>query len=285
MNLVYTLVNYNTKDYIEMFKIFLKSLVYFSKPNFELLIITDDITKSKIQKIKEIKEIKKVHYLIVPFDNDLYHALLRKCDITEFKGFNDYDKIMYLDCDIIVQNDINKLFDIVKAQPNKLYAPAEGTLDGKYWTLNSYKKDDFERLRKNGINSFNSGTMLFKPSEQMKRHFQNVKKLALDYKGKHFYDQTFLNYYFNTNKISSTKYISDYVLLFPDVSKYYPYKTILHIAGIGRYKEKAKIMRKYLNDIIYVKAMKDVKKLEKDISELKRIREENNIISRSFSPL
>ena len=108
MNLVYTLVNYNTKDYIEMFKIFLKSLVYFSKPNFELLIITDDITKSKIQKIKEIKEIKKVHYLIVPFDNDLYHALLRKCDITEFKGFNDYDKIMYLDCDIIVQNDINK---------------------------------------------------------------------------------------------------------------------------------------------------------------------------------
>ena len=38
-------------------------------------------------------------------------------------------------------------------------------------------------------------------------------------------------------------------------------------------------MRKYLNDIIYVKAMKDVKKLEKDISELKRIREENNIIS------
>jgi len=254
MNLVYTLVNFNTRDYLEMFKVFLKSLVLFSKPDFDLLIITDNATKKDIEKLTDLKILKNVFYLTVPTDKDLYHALLRKCDIVGFQDFDKYDKIMYLDCDIIVQNDINKLFKLVKAKPNKLYAPEEGSLNGKYWTLNSYKKNDFKKLNELGIHSFNSGTMIFKPSKEMKKHFENVKKMALEYKGAHhFYDQSFLNYYFNIRNLSSTDYITDHVVLFPDTAKFYPYKTILHVAGIGRYKEKAKIMKKYLDQIIQVK--------------------------------
>jgi lipopolysaccharide biosynthesis glycosyltransferase len=251
-NLIYTLVNFNTKEYLAMFRIFIQSLILFSKPKYELLIITDAPSKKIIENFEELKYIKKHHFLLTPTDKNLYNALLHKCDIGSFKFFNNYDKIMYLDCDIILQNDINKLFDI-KIKNNILYAPKEGTLDGKYWTLNLYNKKDFENLTKLGFHSFNSGTMLFKPSEKMKEHFENVKNLALKYNGSHFYDQSFLNYYFNINKLSNTEYISKYIILFPDVNKYYPEKTIVHFAGIGRYKEKAKIMKNYLNLIITVK--------------------------------
>lgn len=254
-NLLYTLVNYNNKEYLKMFRIFIKSLLLFSKSNYDFLIITDEPTKKIIENYDELRHMKSLHFLVTPTDKNLYNALLRKCDIRLFNNFNNYDKIMYLDCDIIVQNDINKLFNEIKIEKNKLYAPYEGTLDGKYWSLDLYTKKDFETLEKLKIHSFNSGTMIFKPNDQMKKHFENVKILARKYKGNHFYDQAFLNYYFNINKLSSTKYISNHVVLFPDITKYYPKKTILHFAGIGRYKEKAKIMSEYLNLLTSVKKM------------------------------
>lgn len=252
-NLIYTLVNFNNKYYISMFQIFLKSMILFSKLTFDLLIITDQKTQNIIASLKELQQFSKVHFIILQDDIDLYHALLRKCDIVLFKDFLKYTKIMYLDCDIIIQKDINILFNIIKAKPNILYAPAEGTLDGDYWKLNAYTSSDYVYLKKNGIKSFNSGTFIFIPSLIMKKHFINVKNMALSYKGEHYYDQSFLNYYFNINNSSSTKYITNNIVLFPNPTKYYPSKTLLHFAGLGKYKEKVAIMKKYLDMLILIK--------------------------------
>lgn len=252
-NLVYILLNFNSKYYIAMFQIFIRSILLFSGTRFDLLIITDIATHSSILELKEIKELEtklNIYLIILPVDKDLHHSLLRKCDIVKFPNFLKYKKIMYIDCDVIVQDDINNLFTSIKAKPNILYAPEEGSLDGKYWTLDKYTDEDYIILKKRNIKSFNSGTFIFIPSLKMKEDFINVKRLGLSYRSKHFYDQSFLNYYFNINGSSSTKYISDHVIIFPDVNKYYPSKTLLHFAGIGRYKEKTKIMKKYLNMLI-----------------------------------
>lgn len=261
-NLLYTLLNYNTTDYVKMYRIFLKSLVTFSDcTKFDLLIITDAASHKILVDRKKVPELTMfhetpVHFHIVESSPDLSHALLRKFDIADVHGVEKYAKVLYLDCDIIVQKDLNKLFDSVPVKANVLYAPSEGVVDGKYWKLEGAMKNaNVEKMKKDGVKSFNSGTFMFKPTKTMLKHFVKAREFAISYKESHFYDQSFFNYYFNMNRLSCTDYISDQVVVFPDSSKYYPRKVILHFAGIGRYKEKAMIMKKYFDFIIEKKKL------------------------------
>jgi hypothetical protein len=105
-------------------------------------------------------------------------------------------------------------------------------------------------MKQNNVKSFNSGTFLFKPTEIMRDHFIKAKAFGLQYQGRHFYDQGIFNYYFNRLHIASiSKYISKKLVMFPDTTQYYPDKMLMHISGIGRYKMKAPIMKKYLEFI------------------------------------
>ena len=164
---------------------------------------------------------------------------------------------MYVDCDVLVQRDLMDVFKNTPINKGVLYAPAEGTLKGKFWYLDAYKESNVARLTKEGTKSFNSGTFMFIPTKTFLKHFENVKLFAMNYKGKeHFYDQSFINYYFNINGISSTKYISDVVKIFPEKEMYYPKKYIIHFAGIGRYLEKTKIMNEYLDKLLKLNQLK-----------------------------
>lgn len=249
-NLLYTLINYNIEPYLEMMKVFFESIDLFTpSPNFDVVIITDAETKQAIKRVWRPPEKFRVRYLIVSPAGDLYHALIRKCDIARYESLLKYEKVLYLDFDIIVQKDLSKLFDDIKAKPDVLYAPKEGEIDGQYWTLDLYTNSDIARLKQKRVNSFNTGTFLFVPSPTMKEHLMNVRRLAelYDRQNKnHFYDQSFFNYYFNMNGISSTKYITKHVKIFPKHDQLYPARTILHFAGLRRYNEKAGIMRNYL---------------------------------------
>lgn len=247
MNLIYTVVNYHTTEYIKMFHLFIRSLFKTSNlDNIHIMIITDAQTKKKLTRLMEVKMLHNLHFLEVPKDRDLFHVLLRKFDISLFPSLLNYDKVMYLDCDILVQRDVGILFNSVDFQLNKLYAMAEGPIEGRYWTLDLYKTSQLKRLHEKHVTGFNSGTFMFIPTIAMKHHFTALKELALQYDGNHFYDQSFMNYYFNTKGIAVTPPIlSRHIKLFPDPNKRYPRKVILHFAGIGRYKEKAKMMEDY----------------------------------------
>lgn len=238
-----------------MFRMFAKGLSLFSPSGYDLVIITDSDTQKEIAKIRDLKKLTgKVDYLIVNKDVDLHQALLRKFDIFKYDKIMDYEKVMYLDCDIVVQDDLCKMFRSVRTKTGRLYAPAEGTIDGKYWGLDAYRKEDYITLKKKGVKSFNSGTFMFVPDQDMKDHFMAAKRFALSYDRRHFYDQSFFNYYFNMKRLSATQGITRYVQLFPDTTQIYPDKIILHVAGIARYKKKTKMMRDY---IALIKSHKD----------------------------
>lgn len=246
--LLYTLLNYNIKPYLEMFKSFLESiLLYSSLEDFDILIICSKSAHRDLLNIPIVKKFSNIKYFEIPESKDLYHALLNKCEIANYEDAPKYKKILYLDCDIIVKCDLAKIFKKTSIKPELLYASEEGTLTGKYWYLNSYKESNITRLEKEGVKSFNTGTFMFIPTKTFLKHFKNVKKLAETFKGeKHFYDQSFFNYYFNIHNLSCTDFITDMVKMFPDPEKHYPNKCFLHFAGLGRYNEKAKIMKKYL---------------------------------------
>lgn len=248
--LLYTLVNFRSKPYVAMLKQFLKALIAFSDlSKFDLAIITDASTLDSIKNIPDLIHFSSTSYVIVQENASLETALFRKFDITKHPNYMSYDKILYLDCDIIVQDDIVKLFRSVKTDPNKLYVAQEGDLSEYYWRINAMKDSNIEKMKSEGIQSFNSGTFIFKPSPEMKKHFEKAKQFGLDYLRKHafFYDQPIFNYYFNKYRIAAiSPYLSRKLKMFPDTTKYYPDKMLMHISGIGRYKQKATIMEKYL---------------------------------------
>ena len=155
---------------------------------------------------------------------------------------------------IIVQDNIVKLFENVKASKNKLYVPEEGDIEGKYWTTDAYLPQNIEYMRKNNIKSFNTGTFLFVPDEKMREHFIRCKEFGLKFSGRMFFDQSALNYYFNRLRIASVNsYMTKKLQMFPDTTKYYKDKMLMHISGIGRYRQKAPIMKAYLEFIKHKK--------------------------------
>lgn len=250
-NLVYTLINYDYTEYISMFKIFLQSILDFSDESFDILLVCSPRAHKALKTLPEIKRnMKRFIFHETKESANLFDALIAKCDIIHVPDVTKYDKVMYIDCDIIVQHNLGTLFKKAHMKPERLYAPAEGTVDGKYWYLDMYKESNIKRLKDSGIRSFNTGTFMFIPSSTMLKHFDNVKELALSYRGQqHFYDQSFMNYYFNMRRMVDTSFLTKYVVMFPDHTKYYPNKTFLHFAGLGRYKEKSRMMKGYLNNL------------------------------------
>lgn len=244
--LLYTLVTFKRKSYIQMFELFLQSILLTSNlANFDLLVICDKETENTIKELRIIEHFPNILYQTISKSKTLYDALLNKCDIYRFKTILHYAKVLYLDCDIIVSKNLDKVFEF-PIKEGVLYAPQEGELTSKFWYSDLYKDSNIRTLKKANVKSFNSGTYMFIPSKQFIQHFENVQKLAKNYKGtKHFYDQSFFNYYFNTHRLSSTEHISNVVKIFPETNKYYPRKYIIHFAGIGRYKEKTQLMRDY----------------------------------------
>lgn len=240
--LIYTLVNFRTRNYLAMFRYFLKSIETFSNTKlFDILVICPSDVKQHIP--------ENVKTMIVPETNDLYATLLGKFDINKYKDVYKYEKVLYIDCDIIVQGDLAKVFQNTPIKPGKLYAPAEGELDGRYWYLDAYKNSNIAKLKQNKIKSFNSGLYMFVPTKDMMAHFKNAKRFGLNYNGQHFYDQSIFNYYFNMNKLSSTKFFTDDVVMFPDITKDYTGKIFIHFSGIGLYQKKAKDMMAYFKRI------------------------------------
>jgi Glycosyl transferase family 8 len=250
-NLLYTLVTFDPTLYVNICKIFLRSVCLFSSKDFDILIISDRQTRKLIEALPEAKALSLL-YMEVAVDRDMFHALLRKLDVVNFGDFLKYRKILYLDCDIIVQDDLCKIFRGVNAVPNILYAPEEGTHDGKFWTLRTYTQADFIAMKERGTRSFNSGTFLFIPTVEMSGHFKNVKHMAESYDAHgipHFYDQSFLNYYFNIRGMSSTHQMSRFVKMFPDSTRYYPNKILIHFTGIGDRKGKPARMKGYFGKV------------------------------------
>lgn len=248
-NLVYFILTYK-HQYIPLFSMLLEGICKYnnSKVNFDIMIITH---QSLLPMIKSIKYLSEFNYefMLVPDTDDLYTALKYKANIFDYPNIFKYDKVLFLDVDIIVQNSISKLFDEFKPKDGILYAIHEqnGTHYHRFWSLIKYSKDDIKIFNKKGIVTFNSGTMMFKVSPKMEEHFRNLKKLIATSKVKNsFYDQSYFNHYFNKNLSIDTDYLQNKIVIFPISNTYYPYPTFLHFAGIGNYAMKTEEMSKYL---------------------------------------
>lgn len=246
--LIYTLVNFRVEYYTKIFQVFIQCLSMFSDTSaFELCVITE---RPSLPIIKKMLKGIEASFVLIPKVKTLEQALLCKFDITLHPRYLEFDKILFLDTDILVQDNIMKLFKAVDTIDDKLYVVQEGDLEEKYWYHGAFKPHDIAQLRKENIQSFNAGVFLFKPSETMRRHFQAAKKFGLEYKGPNvFFDQSVFNYYFNMNRVATiSPYMTKKLKMYP--KRYYSSKMLIHMANLSLYKVKAKMMQDYLDSVI-----------------------------------
>lgn len=205
-NLIYYSVGIHD-EYAEMIKLSLKSMDNFNAEHYDVIIITD--LEFYNRNFSTYKRPNTTVYLC-PTINHTDEILFNRLRIFSHPKINEYENVLYLDSDIIININLNILFDRC-TEFGKLYTVVEDyNIENHkriHFSLGTYQKEDIEFFEKNNIYTFNSGTLMFKSSFLMKRHFDNVLDIIEKHTGEYFTDQSFLNYYFNTYHLTDTKKI------------------------------------------------------------------------------
>uniref|UniRef100_A0A6C0K9N4 Glycosyltransferase 2-like domain-containing protein n=1 Tax=viral metagenome TaxID=1070528 RepID=A0A6C0K9N4_9ZZZZ len=198
------------EDYIQLLKLLLTSLIYFSKTDgIDFLVFTSEDFKSKIEILgHQIGLSIQFHFMEC---NSTHEASSSKLRIFDYPSIDSYETILYLDTDIIIQGDItqilnNRLDDLV-------YAIPEGRIGHEFWGGTLFNLDTVDP----NTEGMNAGVILFKNSETTCKIF----KAALDHiettkrDGKVVplcLEQPFLNFhaYSKCNKTLLQKYVALY---------------------------------------------------------------------------
>ena len=165
-----------------------------NKDTTDILIITSPLFQPIIQKYLDRYDLPLKYYIL-----DLHNiseACYCKVNIFEYDEIDKYQKILYLDTDILINSDINTIFDS-DISLNKIYALEEGNIGHEYWGAQFF---DFDFIRFNPNSSaFNTGILYFMNSLDMKKLFKDIKthiKTHIDSGNSHpmLYDQAFIVY-------------------------------------------------------------------------------------------
>ena len=244
MNCIFICV-FTQLKYVEMLFLLLKSIILFGNldDNTEILIYTStqfrDIIESKLENNSKIK-----------FEvNDNYHNIDKACkarlDLFNLESVKRYDKILYLDTDIIIKDSINKVFEVCK--DDILYVLEEGSIDhpkcGEFWGKSLFGKEINYYEDKS---AFTSGILLFKNSKKMKDLFdiiiQDIKK-----RNHSFYDQPHIVYNAFKFNLFNNKILKSYACT--NVTDIHVDKVIFHFPGApGVYIKKIPKMREFLKE-------------------------------------
>lgn len=174
MNLIYVCV-FNRSEFIDLLDLLLESINLFSKINSNT---TNILIYTSTEYMNIIKNKHFDNNNILFYINDNYTNVDLACrarlDIFDYDNINKYDNILYLDTDILIQDDIQKIFNII--DDNVLYAVEEGNiLDNNifdYWGKTLFGSDIYLYDDKT---AFSSGVLLFKNTIEIKNLFTQIK--------------------------------------------------------------------------------------------------------------
>lgn len=205
MNCIFITIFLQVK-YVEMFFILLESIYIFGNldSNTDILIYTST---------KFMNIIKQSHLYTdkIKFEiNDDYDNLDKACksrlDLFTLSSIQKYEKILYLDTDIVIKGNINNIFDICKE--DLLYALQEGTIDSKldFWGTSLFKEEVNNYEDKT---AFCSGTLLFNNCLKIKELFEIIKT-SINSNEHFFHDQPYFVYNAFKYKLYNNKLLKEY---------------------------------------------------------------------------
>ena len=197
-NLIYYSVGHRDA-YAELVKLSILKLDKYNI-NQDVLIITDKEFYNKNFKNYDRKN-TLFHFVKNNTSDDVAFNRLKVFDAN----ISVYEKIMYMDADVWANLNLNQIFE--SCVDDSLYAVVEDYSFENHlrvpFGLGLYDEDDIRFFRENKIHTFNSGLMMFKNSQKMKYHFDDVLNLRVLYPNQ-FTDQPYINYYFNRHNLVNT---------------------------------------------------------------------------------
>jgi hypothetical protein len=244
-NLIYFSVFFD-KGYLQLLKYFLISLKLYSKlESIDLLILTSEDFRIEINEIAKELQLK---IFIKTFNfNNMFEASAARLHIFEYENIDHYNKILYLDTDIIIQGNIMKIFECLIE--DKLYAVKENNINTSF---NGAFFFDFNKFDLN-TPAFNAGVLLFKNSANIRRVFCDINKHIQNFKNVDSIqppclEQPFVVYHFIKNNLYDIESLSNYIYLASDTSP--PIKNTSIIVShflwpIGNYKHKLSRMKEH----------------------------------------
>ena len=132
MNCIFVCV-FNQEKYVDMFFLLLESIFIYGNldDNTHILVYTSTQFMNIIKQSHLFNE--KIKFEI----NDTYNNIDKSCkarlDLFNLSSITNYNKILYLDTDILVKDNINKVFDI--CEEDILYVLEEGEINSNanFW--------------------------------------------------------------------------------------------------------------------------------------------------------
>lgn len=209
-NLLYFCVFHN-KGYFDLFNILLETIKKSSNiDNIDILVITS-AEFEPIVKNMSVKYNIPISTYICNFQTQ-HEAGCARIFIFDYPRINEYAKILYMDCDIVIQGDISKLFSLPIEE--KVYAKKEYAIGGEGhggWFF------DFSRLDEK-TDAINSGVLLFPNCTKIRSVFNDIR-VHIDKLRKTntllplCMDQPFIIYHLFKNDAYDNELISPYIYL------------------------------------------------------------------------
>jgi len=172
MNCIFVCV-FNQEKYVDMFFLLLESILIYGN--------LDDNTNILVYTSTQFMNVIKRSHLFcdkIKFEiNDTYHNIDKACkarlDLFNLPSLVNYNKILYLDTDILVKDNINKVFNV--CEEDILYVLEEGDIISNYdyWGKPLFGNEITNYKDKS---AFTSGILLFNNCEKIKDLFNKIKE-------------------------------------------------------------------------------------------------------------
>jgi lipopolysaccharide biosynthesis glycosyltransferase len=189
--------------------------------------------------------------------NDTYNTVEKACkarlDLFDLlastnKKYN-YEKILYLDTDIIVKGNLQNIFDL--CQKDQLYVLEEGSIDSDndFWGKTLFQNAGDLELYTNKPKAFTSGILLFNNCETIKNLFSCINLDIVKRPFKFYcHDQPYIVYNAFKYDLYDNQILKDFVV--NNDHDIYSSKTINHFPGDpGMHENKLKYMFAFLTGL------------------------------------
>ncbi len=177
MNLIYSCVFVN-KDYLNLVELLLASFSKYSKlgPDYKYLIVCD-----KNMKERTLGLFKKynINGLLWHLDcSSTFDAASSRLKIFDYPSIDNYDKILYLDCDVLISDTFSNIWEIchediiytIQEEPHRL--------------SHFFHYSDQELGKINREDAFTTAVILFKNCQKVKDLFKKTMDHIEDHKEK-----------------------------------------------------------------------------------------------------
>jgi lipopolysaccharide biosynthesis glycosyltransferase len=245
-NLLYTCV-FSNKHFIKLLELLLISIKEFGnvKNDIDVLVLTHFQFKNDIKKIAKHINLNIIIYCM-DF-NTIPEAKSARLYIFNIPFIQNYNKILYLDTDIIITNDLHNIFN--NNIEDKLYVVEECDISGAYFGKEFFNFNKIDPKTP----AFNSGVLYFKPCKTIKVLFKQILEHILTFSkfGSHV-DQPFFNYHTISKKLNDTSFLYKYSTNNPHNYTSNKQLCICHFAGNynnnGKYQHMYDFLEKILID-------------------------------------